>query len=70
MRGWRAVTKGRALTKQSAYTNGPTPSNNNKRLEDVLEYEEVDDDLQDLLKRLLRKQPAERVTLKEVKSHA
>ena len=46
-----------------------TPSNNNKRLDDVLEYEEVDDELRDLLKRLLNKQPSKRITLKEVKHH-
>jgi len=46
-----------------------TPSNLNKRLDDVLEYEEVDDEIRDLLKRLLNKQPAKRITLKEVKHH-
>ncbi|KAK4693271.1 SNF1-activating kinase 1, partial [Lecanoromycetidae sp. Uapishka_2] len=46
-----------------------TPSNNNKRLDDILEYEEVDDELRDLLKRLLNKHPAKRITLKEVKHH-
>jgi serine/threonine protein kinase len=46
-----------------------TPSNHDKRLEDVLEYEEVDDELRDLLKRLLNKQPPKRITLREVKHH-
>ena len=46
-----------------------TPSNNNKRLDDALEYEEVDEELRDLLKRLLHKQPSKRITLKEVKHH-
>lgn len=46
-----------------------TPSNHNKRLEDVLEYEEIDDELRDLLRRLLDKQPSKRITLKEVKHH-
>ena len=46
-----------------------TPSDNNKRMDDILEYEEVDDVLRDLLKRLLHKQPARRMTLKEVKHH-
>lgn len=41
----------------------------NKRYDDVLEYEEVDDDLRDLLKRLLDKQPLKRINLKEVKRH-
>lgn len=46
-----------------------TPSNYNKRLDDVLEYEEIDDELRDLLKRLLNKHPSKRITLKEVKHH-
>lgn len=41
----------------------------NKRYDDILEYEEVDDDLRDLLKRLLDKQPLKRINLKEVKRH-
>ena len=46
-----------------------TPSNHNKRLDDLIEYEEVDDELRDLLKRLLHKHPSKRMTLKEVKYH-
>ncbi|KAL9126963.1 MAG: hypothetical protein Q9217_004069 [Psora testacea] len=46
-----------------------TPSNHNKRMDDVLEYEEIDDTLQDLLKKLLAKQPGQRISLKEVKHH-
>ena len=46
-----------------------TPSDNDKRMDDILEYEEVDDVLRDLLKRLLHKHPARRMTLKEVKHH-
>jgi len=46
-----------------------TPSNHNKRLDDVLEYEEVDDTLRDLLKRLLAKHPSQRISLNEVKHH-
>ena len=46
-----------------------TPSNHNKRLDDVLEYEDVDDELRDLLRRLLDKHPSKRITLKEVKHH-
>ena len=45
------------------------PMNSNKRLADILEYEEVDDELRDLLKRLLHKQPSKRITLREVKHH-
>lgn len=46
-----------------------TPSDHNKRMDDLLEYEEVDDTLRDLLKRLLAKKPSERITIKEVKHH-
>lgn len=46
-----------------------TPSNHNKRLDDIIEYEEVDDELRDLLKRLLHKHPTKRMALKEVKYH-
>ena len=45
------------------------PLNSNKRLDDILEYEQVNDDLRDLLKRLLEKHPSKRITLKEVKHH-
>ena len=49
--------------------NDRTPSNQDKRMDDVLAYEEVDDTLQDLLKKLLAKQPSQRISLKEVKHH-
>lgn len=44
-------------------------SSSNKRPDDILEYEEVDEELRDLLKRLLEKQPSKRISLKEVKEH-
>lgn len=44
-------------------------TNSNKRVEDVVEYEEVDDELRDLLARLLEKNPLKRINLKEVKHH-
>ena len=40
-----------------------------KRFDDALEYEEVDDTLRDLIKRLLIKDPAHRISLMEVKVH-
>ena len=43
--------------------------NCNKRVDDIIEYEEVDDDLRDLLKRLFHKKPSARISLKEVKHH-
>jgi [calcium/calmodulin-dependent protein kinase] kinase len=41
----------------------------NKRAPHDLEYEPVNDDLHDLLKRLLLKDPRKRITLKEIKHH-
>ena len=49
--------------------NNKTPSDHHKRRDEILEYEEVDDTLRDLLKRLLAKHPNERITLREVKHH-
>ncbi|PYH99230.1 serine/threonine-protein kinase Ssp1 [Aspergillus ellipticus CBS 707.79] len=40
-----------------------------KRMEDELVYENVDDELYDLLKRLLTKDPVKRITVKEIKHH-
>lgn len=39
------------------------------REDNVLEYEDVDDELYDLLRRLLTKDPVRRITLKEIKHH-
>lgn len=46
-----------------------TVTDRRKRFDDILEYEDVDDELRDLLKRLLEKKPSKRITLKEVKHH-
>lgn len=46
-----------------------TVTDRRKRFDDILEYEDVNDELRDLLKRLLEKKPSERITLKEVKRH-
>lgn len=43
--------------------------NSNKRTDDELVYEDIDDELRDLLKRLLTKDPAKRITIKEIKHH-
>ncbi|RAH70214.1 putative serine/threonine protein kinase [Aspergillus aculeatinus CBS 121060] len=40
-----------------------------KRMEDELVYEDIDDELYDLLKRLLTKDPVKRITVKEIKHH-
>ncbi|CAI7631634.1 unnamed protein product [Penicillium pancosmium] len=39
------------------------------REDNVLEYEDIDDELYDLLRRLLTKDPVRRITLKEIKHH-
>ncbi|MCJ1270423.1 hypothetical protein MMC22_010320 [Lobaria immixta] len=41
----------------------------NKRPDDILEYEEIDAELRDLLKKLLHKEPSRRISLKDVKLH-
>ncbi|KAF6238095.1 hypothetical protein HO173_003729 [Letharia columbiana] len=46
-----------------------TVTDRRKRFDDILEYEAVNDELRDLLKRLLEKKPSKRITLKEVKHH-
>ena len=43
--------------------------NSNKRTEDELVYEDVGEELKDLLLRLLEKDPTKRITLKEIKHH-
>ncbi|KAL8947618.1 MAG: hypothetical protein Q9222_006126, partial [Ikaeria aurantiellina] len=43
--------------------------NSNKRFDDIVEYEDVDDELRDLLRRLLDKDPSKRISIKEVKHH-
>ena len=50
-------------------TNPDRPLSPYKRQDDFLAYEDVDDELQDLLRRLLHKQASKRITLKEVKHH-
>ena len=50
-------------------TPNDTAQSKGKRAYDVAEYEEVDGELRDLLKRLLHKQPSKRITLREVKHH-
>lgn len=48
----------------------PKPQmNSNKRFDDIVEYEDIDDELCDLLRRLLDKDPLKRITIKEVKHH-
>ncbi|KAI9761158.1 MAG: hypothetical protein M4579_001205 [Chaenotheca gracillima] len=45
------------------------PRTDDHRLSTELAYEDIDDDLYDLLKRILEKDPTKRITLKEVKRH-
>lgn len=43
--------------------------NSNKRLDDEFVYEDIDPRLDDLLRRLLAKDPQNRITIKEIKTH-
>lgn len=45
------------------------PETNYKRLDDILEYEAVDNELRDLIERLLDKDPTQRISVKEIKHH-
>lgn len=47
----------------------PRSPTSEKRPQQELEYEQIDDELYDLLKRLLTKDPVKRITLKEIKHH-
>ncbi|KAL4868817.1 hypothetical protein BDV12DRAFT_93722 [Aspergillus spectabilis] len=47
----------------------PRYTPDSKREEDELDYEDIDEELWDLLKRLLTKDPVRRITLKEIKHH-
>ncbi|KAL3463195.1 kinase-like domain-containing protein [Aspergillus heterothallicus] len=51
------------------YSQWPRDTLDNKRAEDELAYEDIDEDLWDLLKRLLTKDPIKRITVKEIKHH-
>jgi SNF1-activating kinase 1 len=64
----KAVDEGPAVS-PSSRNRGHQTVNSNKRLSHDLEYEEVSDELCDLLKRLLTKDPRKRIKLTEVKHH-
>ncbi|KAL2858676.1 kinase-like domain-containing protein [Aspergillus pseudodeflectus] len=51
------------------YSQWPRDTLDTKRAEDELAYEDIDEDLWDLLKRLLTKDPVKRITVKEIKHH-
>lgn len=58
-----------ASSRPSSHGRHYKPMNSNKRLPHDLEVEEVDDELYDLLSRLLEKDPRKRIKLVEVKRH-
>ncbi|KAI9734969.1 MAG: hypothetical protein M1834_002051 [Cirrosporium novae-zelandiae] len=64
----RAV-EDRPTSRPDSQPRVPLSINSNKRLDTELLYDVVEDDLYDLLKRLLEKDPKKRITLKEVKYH-
>ncbi|KAL2808720.1 kinase-like domain-containing protein [Aspergillus granulosus] len=51
------------------YSQWPRDTLDSRRAEDELAYEDIDEDLWDLLKRLLTKDPVKRITVKEIKHH-
>lgn len=53
----------------STVSQWPRTLNSNKRADDELMYEDISDELYDLLKRILTKDPVKRITLKEIKHH-
>ncbi|KAL2864624.1 putative serine/threonine protein kinase [Aspergillus lucknowensis] len=53
----------------NSYSQWPRYTPDSKREEDELAYEDIDEDLWDLLKRLLTKDPVKRITVKEIKHH-
>ncbi|PGG96600.1 CAMKK protein kinase [Helicocarpus griseus UAMH5409] len=59
-----------AEASSSQASNPQLVMNSNKRTEDELVYEDIDEELRDLLKRLLTKDPSKRITLKEIKHHS
>ncbi|KAI9829104.1 MAG: hypothetical protein M1832_000127 [Thelocarpon impressellum] len=56
-------------SRSTSHSRLPTLPNEELRREDELVYEDIDEDLRDLLKRILEKDPTKRITLKEVKRH-
>ncbi|KAI9885414.1 MAG: hypothetical protein M1823_002798 [Watsoniomyces obsoletus] len=57
------------LHPESSSSHAPSPTDNLYRRPDELVYEEIDDDLIDLFKRILEKDPTKRIMLKEIKRH-
>lgn len=51
------------------FSQWPKSPGSEKRQQLDIEYEDIDDELYDLLKRLLTKDPVKRITLKEIKHH-
>ncbi|KAL1968886.1 hypothetical protein VTN77DRAFT_1247 [Rasamsonia byssochlamydoides] len=52
-----------------SHAGEPRVMNSNKRMDDELAYEDIDDTLRELLQRLLTKDPNKRITIKEIKHH-
>ncbi|KAF2161612.1 hypothetical protein M409DRAFT_69692 [Zasmidium cellare ATCC 36951] len=56
-------------SRPNSHSRAFQPLQNGRRHELDLVYEEIDDDLHDLMKRLLTKDPRKRITLEEVRHH-
>lgn len=63
------AVEGRPSSRPNSRARIAPPTNSNTRADDELSYDIVGDDLRDLIKRLLHKDPAKRITLREVKVH-
>lgn len=63
------AVEGQASSRPNSRAQIAPSTNSNKRADDELSYDLVGDDLRDLIKRLLHKDPLKRITLKEVKVH-
>ncbi|KAI5286243.1 hypothetical protein KEM54_006938 [Ascosphaera aggregata] len=58
-----------SLSRSGNNGSKPKPPRPGIRADDELVYEKIDDDLRDLIKKLLTKDPTKRITLKEIKQH-
>lgn len=57
------------VSRSGSQVRVPRVTNSNKRLDHELVYEEIDSELSDLLRRLLAKDPTQRISLREMKFH-
>jgi serine/threonine protein kinase len=66
---WRLKAVAETGSRPNSHGRMPYSLSSNKRAPHDLEYEAVDDELRDLIKRLLIKDPRNRITVREIKVH-